>query len=705
MPTADISQFGLSASSDCIFGEGRLITDYGIAISTYFVNLQAAPEFQWPDEMPVIAKGSSNRFAVRNCGTVRLSKPTKFREYGESLIRDPNEGITNRATVEVDGAPDMDSAAEIDDEMGRAASALGRGQKRRTTSTRSSTETTHTYGKNCWIWCAAIAPQTEAARASWLESLGNDYDHVSTIASPRKFARALASAIVEQFGAQGSRITWRHPYGKRTTEHFSQYVFHGPVVYVEDPHAYVSQGANDFERTLRATFFKHSKYATQREYRFVIWADNEPDELTLDLQATAEILAELRSNTDDDRRGQDVAAQHPLGSGQGAVGAPFAAIVPDDDTEDQYCSVSPDIADETFAASQPMRALSTTDNATRTTRNVQLQRDEMMAAGKDTLVLDEMRTVTVEASRYSLKEGHDVTSELGLLPSARNARAYALHFLLHSLANENDYSKDLSAALFHAERVASRLLLAFVDPIERIVWDRGVIVITIKAPAGRGAAAKIAIGSHGSAQYNITNRGGYEYVTCEDVFVASEVFIDDLRKLGLYTCEEAIATKKIPMLPSITLPSKERPDIRIKRTAQIHRRTIEESSNVDEAEIDAANAEIEPRPDDARITKLIIDYGPGAIVKMLGIRAGLSGTYRQRARNDQLSIRIETMNPNAIVEIEPPDSAANQEGHVVTVPDGEDTVITVTATSPDGTAQSVIKCIAERSGEEEHGTA
>ena len=63
------------------------------------------------------------------------------------------------------------------------------------------------------------------------------------------------------------------------------------------------------------------------------------------------------------------------------------------------------------------------------------------------------------------------------------------------------------------------------------------------------------------------------------------------------------------------------------------------------------------------------------------------------------------MNPYATVEIDPPDSAPNQESHVVAVPDGEDTVITITATSPDGTAQSEIEWIAERSGEGEQETA
>ena len=59
------------------------------------------------------------------------------------------------------------------------------------------------------------------------------------------------------------------------------------------------------------------------------------------------------------------------------------------------------------------------------------------------------------------------------------------------------------------------------------------------------------------------------------------------------------------------------------------------------------------------------------------------------------------MNPNATVVIDPPDSAPDLDGHTVAVPDGEDTVITVTATSPDGTSRSEIKYVALRTAEEE----
>ena len=204
-----------NAKSDRILGEGRLIADDGISISTYFVNLESAPEFHWPHELPLLVKGSSNRNAITNGATVHLSKPEKFREQGETLISDPNEGITNREVVQVDGAFDLNRAAEVDDEMRRGASMLQVEQQRETSHIRTSAKTKQIYGKNCWIWCTAIAPQTDADRNSWMQSLGDDYDCINIIRNPRKFARALAAAVAEQLGARGSTIECRHPYGMR----------------------------------------------------------------------------------------------------------------------------------------------------------------------------------------------------------------------------------------------------------------------------------------------------------------------------------------------------------------------------------------------------------------------------------------------------------------------------------------------------------
>ena len=693
------------AKSDRILGEGRLITDDGTSISTYFVNLESSSEFRWPHESPLLAKGSSNRYAITNGATVHLSKPEKFRERGETLISDPNEGITNREVVQVGGAFDLQRAAEVDDEMRRGASMLQVEQQRETSHIRTSAKTKQTYGKNCWIWCTAIAPRTDAARNSWMQSLGDDYDCINFIRNPSKFARALAAAVAEQLGARGTPIECRHPYGCATTEHQSQYVFHGPVAYVDDPHDYVAQGANDFQRTLRAAFFKHSKYAPQREYRFVVWADTEPEELVVDLVATPEILAEVEPDGGDERSEQDTAGQQVPSDTLNAPSAGAAPYAPVGIDEAERPSVPVDFAEDTSPTSMPMRAVSTKTEATNESRNVELVHNDYVPAGRIVQVSSKVHTVTVQTSRYPLEGSHSFATELSIVPSARNARAHALHYLFRNLANESDFSTDLTAALFHAERVASRLLLVYVDPIDRIRWSESEVMLDVKMPVDSNTTVSVAIGPQGSTQYKITSGQEQEHVMCENAVVATEELVQDLQKLGLYTCEAAVEAGHLPMLPPIVIPSDERPDAQTKNTAQIHRRTVKEVPDVDEAEIDAANAEIAPRPDDARITKLVIDGGPGAILKMHGIRDGLSGTSRHRVRQDRLSIHVETMNPDATVEIDPPDNAPSQESHVVAVPDGEDTVITITATSPDGTAQSEIRWIAERSDKGEQQTA
>ena len=689
------------ATRDRILHEGHLITDAGVSISTYFVSLESAPELNWPYGLPLIAKGSSSRNAITNRGTVRLSKPEKFREQGETLISDPNEGIARREAVQVDDVFDLERAAGVDDEIRRGASALQVEQERRTNFMSASDETTRVYGKNCWIWCAAVAPQTDADRDSWMQSLGDDYDCVRTIGSPRRFARALAVAAAEQLGARGSPIEFRHPYGGGTTEHLSQYVFHGPVAYVDDPYEYVAQGASDFQRTLRAAFFKHTSHASQCEYRFVIWADVEPDELVVDLVATPDILAEIQPATgdgcsEDGAVGRQAStATHRVSAVSAAAAAPVVA------DEADPVRVPVDFASDLLPVSMPMRAESSETQTTSTSRNIRLVHHEQIPARKAVQVSSSLQTVTVQTSRYALRGNHEFSSELGLLSGARNARAHALHYMIHNLVNESDFTTDSAAALFHAERVANRLLLMFVDPIERIRWSESEVVLDIKMPAESRAEVSIAIGPRGAAQYKITHDDGYEHVVCENVLVATEIFAEDLHELGLQACESAVKAKQVPMLPSIVLPSKERPDAVIKHTAQLHRRTSKEVSDINEAEIDTANAEIEPCPSDARITKLVVDSGPGAVLEAYGIRDGLAGTYRHLARRDHVKIHVQTMNPSATVKIDPPDSAPEQEGHVVALPDDEDSAITITATSPDGTAQSMIKLIAEGTGASE----
>ena len=73
---------------DIVFAEGQLVEDDGTLIKTYAVYLGQAADHRWPNEMPVVVKGSAQRFAIEHCLTIRLNKPEVFRNQDETLISD-----------------------------------------------------------------------------------------------------------------------------------------------------------------------------------------------------------------------------------------------------------------------------------------------------------------------------------------------------------------------------------------------------------------------------------------------------------------------------------------------------------------------------------------------------------------------------------------------------------------------------------------
>ena len=641
-----------SDQRDLVFAECQMVDDNGTLIQTFAVHLERATNAEWPREMPAVVKGSARRDAIEHRRTIRLSKPEKYRHQGETLISDLDEGVSRHEEsseiVRVDDPADLSHAAEVDDEMNRGAAAIGSKRRVTTTSTkttdRNSTKTTHTYGKNGWIWCAAVEPENDQQWDTWLKSLGDDYDCVTTIKSPREFARQLAMTAARQIGPRGPTAAYTHPFTKHETKHSSMSVFHGQIAYVDNPHAYVSNAPNDFERMLRAVFFKHTRYAGQREYRFAIWSATEPHEVIVDLQATPEMLSQVRTT--------QISGDGTLPAAQ----APDADEIPTTSNEATLES----------AASSPAEA-SNREEPTSLPIHV---------------------VISSDASQ-----------------SALTARFAAVLETFRQTVLDEGTPMDLCAAAFHLEWIVMRLLLTFVDPIEGFIWTKGVFAVTFNTPHGPDATAKMSVGPNGTAQYKITTDDGYEEVSCKDGFLITDTLIDDLDHLGLVRCAQIISEGRVPPQPSIALPETERVDKRSTRSAQICRTSVRNAQDLSEAQIDAANAEIEPRPDDARITKLVIDHGPGGMSKMLGVRQGLTGTYRQRVRQDHVTFKFETMNPAATVVTDPPDSAPDLEGHTVALADGEDTAITIAATSPDGTSHSEIKFIAIRAAEEAQGSA
>ena len=74
------------------------------------------------------------------------------------------------------------------------------------------------------------------------------------------------------------------------TAHTSQTVYHGPVVYAEDPSRRLERASSELERRLLPVFLKDAANRAQRESRFAVWAEKEPEEDRLDLEVSPALL-------------------------------------------------------------------------------------------------------------------------------------------------------------------------------------------------------------------------------------------------------------------------------------------------------------------------------------------------------------------------------------------------------------------------------
>ena len=148
------------------------------------------------------------------------------------------------------------------------------------------------YGTNGWIYCISIEPETEDEEGAWRAAMPSEYDAVTRICKPRQFARAVTGMVAEQIGPQGRTVENNSRFGEHAmkTTHRQQTVFHGPVLYVEDPYARIKRARSNGELLLLFLFLKHAAHSAEREYRFAVWAEQEPTEAFADLQPSADLL-------------------------------------------------------------------------------------------------------------------------------------------------------------------------------------------------------------------------------------------------------------------------------------------------------------------------------------------------------------------------------------------------------------------------------
>ena len=290
-----------SPSEDLLL-ESIAVDGEGNVFSTFLTN---TPVTTGRSRRQKLAKGCEPQFALEKCGTLLLSKPERFRREGESLIWDMQEGVAQNEdhfNTRINDPADVAALRSVDDQriLSEEAKFMREKEVWESVEFSGSAHRTDIGGENCLIWCAAIAPSSKAEEARWKQALTDSYGYVWPIYDPCIFARAMA-VMAFRAGVRGNDIVFRHPLTGNVTSHPNLSVVHGPVEYMEDTSGYVFAALTDAGKLARSAFAKHIAYAGQQEYRFVILARHEIEDLTLLLDVSPMMRKATRRRRDTGR--------------------------------------------------------------------------------------------------------------------------------------------------------------------------------------------------------------------------------------------------------------------------------------------------------------------------------------------------------------------------------------------------------------------
>ena len=478
-------------SNILLMHEGGHVDNDGHLISPIYVDLRKPA-----DRLPIttLVKGCHKQYAIELSKRLRISKPARFREYGERLIRDPREvrvSHTKLVAERIDDPDDLAEAQSVNDEFNKAAELLQFGATFTTKSTRMTRRTTHSLSseKNGWILSTSIEPLGQEEKDIWQESMPDEYDHTSYIHRPREFARALASMVAEQLGPQGNETELKHSWGgghKIRTKHKVQVIYHGPVIYVEDPYEVIFDASSRFEFMMLPIFVKGIAYRGQREYRFAIMAAEEPSDDFVDLDVSLAMLGTMQ--------------EHCRGYSQQALPTVFP-------TEAQ-CVHGHELVTE------------------------EEQEDSSLPSDAQTRpsLLDLVNDPSTPVAPHS----YDVTD----LPEDLHelTTTYASISILQRLVGRLSRRRIVEAAssAWHAEPCIRRLCAMFEDPIENIsVSDDNFIIITIKFPAESRSEGTIAVGPRGTSTCMIKDGDRPVYSRYRWAWLMKFTIGEDLERAGL----------------------------------------------------------------------------------------------------------------------------------------------------------------------------
>ncbi|MDE2744702.1 MAG: hypothetical protein OXI41_01780 [Chloroflexota bacterium] len=293
-----------------VLQEGFRYGPTGAVIRTAFLDFRK-PAARAP--VHNLVKVCESEFALESCGSIQISKPEAYRDEGETLQSDPEEARPSRVEAleeSIDDPQELAEASLRDAEANRAAKLVGASIRRQTTSvtTRRTRTSSLESGRSGWIYSTAMEPSDAPEERSLLDALPAENDHYSFIRNRSGFAFELALVIAAHNGPRGRSVTVSDKHGDRqlTAERPSQIVFHGPVIYLPEPYEFVFEyQAGHSERgiddLLVPLFVKRERYTGQREYRFVVWSEAEPEQLRLILPTSPGMLAAMQDEVGQSR--------------------------------------------------------------------------------------------------------------------------------------------------------------------------------------------------------------------------------------------------------------------------------------------------------------------------------------------------------------------------------------------------------------------
>ena len=179
--------------------DAMVVSDGGHLIMSQYIDIRP-PELRQP--IAPILKACKSKYAIEHSPMVRISSLELFRDYGEPMIEDDQEG---HAYHKQDHPEKREVDSDKNREFERALGILGQNVQFSNENTENKYRAENlSFGREWWIFSTAISPPPNEWN-DWKNSLSQNYDHVSTIRQPGKFALALGMMMADQKGPRSLR--------------------------------------------------------------------------------------------------------------------------------------------------------------------------------------------------------------------------------------------------------------------------------------------------------------------------------------------------------------------------------------------------------------------------------------------------------------------------------------------------------------------